>query len=259
MTIPASVFIICRDEERVIEDCLLSVARFKEIVIVDSGSTDRTLEIVRKLAYQDLPIRILEHPWTGYSRQKQYAMNACTEPWCLNLDADERLDPALIDAIAERISLSTSVCAYSMKRVNYLPGYGFPPRSVHAKYIVRLVNKNECRYDTSIMVHESFLLSGSIEKIEEGIILHDRNISIEEEIDKNRLYSNLKSEEEYKKGRRASFFSILLRPIGQLLKIYIGQRFLICGIPGLIYAGMLAVYVFQTEAMLYRKETMDLE
>ena len=88
--LPISAFIICKNERDHLADCIASLAGFAEIVIVDSGSTDGTLDIIRACAARGVPIRLIEREWPGYTRQKQFAMEQCTQEWCLNLDADER-------------------------------------------------------------------------------------------------------------------------------------------------------------------------
>ncbi|MBD3830925.1 MAG: glycosyltransferase family 2 protein, partial [Arcobacter sp.] len=84
--IKASAYIICQNEEKHIQRVLESVKDFDEIIIVDSGSTDKTLEIAKE--YTD---KIYHQEWLGYSGQKEYAKNLCTNEWVLNLDADEEL------------------------------------------------------------------------------------------------------------------------------------------------------------------------
>ena len=95
MKLPLSAFIICQDEERFIEPCIRSLGMCSEIVVVDSGSTDRTLEILAALKDEGFPLLILSEKWRGYGGQKQFAMERCTEPWCLSIDSDERVSPHL--------------------------------------------------------------------------------------------------------------------------------------------------------------------
>ncbi|MCV0397601.1 MAG: glycosyltransferase family 2 protein [Rhizobiaceae bacterium] len=256
---PLSAFVICKDEARTIGACLESLAGFDDIVVVDSGSTDGTLDIVRELATSGMPIRLFERDWPGYAAQKQFALEQCRHDWCLNLDADEKLDDALRAAIHALPTDMPGVAAYAVRRADWLPGYGYPPRGVHVRSLVKLVHGSRARYDTSQAVHEGFILDGRVGKITTGRILHDRLISISEETPKIANYARLKARALHASGRRASLASIGLNPAGRFLKSYLLQRYFLCGRPGLIYAGMLAVYVFLTEAMLYRlEETPDL-
>lgn len=139
-----------------------------------------------------------------------------------------------------------------MRRADWLPGYGYPPKGVHVRSIQKLVHGARARYDTTQTVHEGFILEGRVAKVETGRILHDRLISISQETPKIASYARLKAHALHASGRRASLASIGFKPLGRFLKSYVIQRYFLCGTPGLLYAGMLAVYVFLTEAMLYR-------
>ena len=89
-----SAFIVCKNEAASIERCLASLAWCDEIVVVDSGSTDATLEICARHN-----CRIAHRQWTGYVEQKSHALSLCSQPWILNLDADEEVSPELRDEI----------------------------------------------------------------------------------------------------------------------------------------------------------------
>src|SRR5690349_3461912 len=94
-----SVIIITRNEEKDLPSCLESVKSIAdEVVLVDSGSTDKTLTIAR--SYTD---KIFSREWNGYSAQKQFALEKASGPWILNIDADERLSPALAEEIRTAI------------------------------------------------------------------------------------------------------------------------------------------------------------
>src|SRR6185312_7547964 len=94
-TLPISAFIICKNEANYIERCIRSVALCAEIIVVDSGSTDATLQIVEKLQMEGFPLRFIYEPWRGYGGQKQFALEQCSQEWCLSIDSDERLSPNL--------------------------------------------------------------------------------------------------------------------------------------------------------------------
>src|SRR5690606_42103655 len=95
MTLPVSAFIICQNEERVIENCIRSVACCAEIVVVDSGSTDGTRALLDRLREERLPLKILHEDWRGFGAQKQFALEQCTQDWCLSIDGAERVSEAL--------------------------------------------------------------------------------------------------------------------------------------------------------------------
>ena len=96
--IKASVYIICKNEEKHIKRVLESVKDFEEIVIVDSGSSDNTLEIAK--TYTN---KIFHQDWLGFAKQKEFAKNLCSKDWVLNLDADEQITEQLKKEIIEII------------------------------------------------------------------------------------------------------------------------------------------------------------
>jgi glycosyltransferase involved in cell wall biosynthesis len=251
-TVPISAFIICKNEVSVLGACLESLDICQEIVVVDSGSTDGTLELIESYRARGLPLRLIRQEWLGFARQKQFALEQCTSAWCLNLDSDERLDDKLKAQLLALDLDQPGVAGYAIRRPEYLPGYGYPPSAVHARYHVRVVRKSSARYDTNLVVHESLLVDGEVRKLPRGRILHFRNLSIQEDCSKMNGYSRLKAFEGHKRGKTSGLSKIMLKPVAQFLKFYLGQRYFLCGTPGFIYSIMLSSYVFMTEAKLYR-------
>ena len=116
--ISLSVAIITKDEAANLPDCLKSVAFANQIVVVDSGSTDGTLEIAR-----DFGCDVFVEPWKGFGAQKQMAIDRCREPWVLVLDADERIPPGTETAIRAIVSRGEgSTAGYSFPRKNFFQG-----------------------------------------------------------------------------------------------------------------------------------------
>jgi glycosyltransferase involved in cell wall biosynthesis len=250
--IDASAYIICRDEREFLGDCLDSLDGFREIVIVDSGSTDGTLELIAAYRERGLPIRLFERTWPGYSAQKQFALDQCTSDWCFNLDADERLTPEL------RTWLSTfrpapDEAAVSLDLVDYLPGYGYPPASVHAQSQRRFVRRDRVAYRLDLRVHEGMVFRGTIRKVRGVRIRHFRSMSVAESMQKALHYAELKAQDMRDRGRRSSLATMISRPLGRFFKYYLLHRYVLCGVPGLIYSVDTAIYVFLSEAKLYRK------
>jgi glycosyltransferase involved in cell wall biosynthesis len=249
---PISAFIVCKNEKAVIGPCIESLDFCQEIVIVDSGSTDGTLELIESYRRQGYPIRLIERDWPGFARQKQFALEQCAGPWCLMLDADERLDPVLKARIAALPAKVEGVSAFSMQERDYLVGYGYVPWYVHARYNIRLVQKGEAFFNLQAMVHESFEVKGPVRKIRGGTILHFRALSISEDAARSSSYAALKARQRFESGRRTSLARLALAPAARFLKSYVAQRYFLCGKAGFIYSTMLAQYVFLTEARLYR-------
>jgi glycosyltransferase involved in cell wall biosynthesis len=112
-----SVAIVAMDEEANIGRTLASVSWADEIVLVDSGSTDRTCEIAREHR-----ARVIVEPWRGYVAQKQYAIDLCTQDWVLLLDADEEVSPGLAEEIRAAIASPNAASGYRLPRKNLFLG-----------------------------------------------------------------------------------------------------------------------------------------
>lgn len=249
---PISAFIICKNEVEVLGDCIESVDFCREIVIVDSGSTDGTIALIEGYIGQGYPIRLISNEWPGFARQKQFALEQCSEPWCLSMDSDERLDTKLRAYFAETAPDEWKLSSYAIVRRDFLPGYGYQPPSVHAKAFLRLVRNGTARFDDSTLVHEALIGTGPVSTIRAGSMLHFRNMSITEDAAKTSAYADLKAKEQFARGRRTNPLRLFFRPIGWFLKSYVAHRNFLCGVPGFIYAMMFAHYAFMVEAKLYR-------
>ena len=254
---PISAFIICQNEVAVLGECIESLDFCREIVIVDSGSTDGTLALIEAYAAQGYPIRLISNAWPGFARQKQFALEQCREPWCLSMDSDERLDSAAKAYLSAMPLDDAKLSCYAILRRDYLPGYGYQPAIVHAKAFLRFFRKGTARFDESALIHESLIGQGPVHTLPKGAILHFRNMSMKEETAKTSTYADLKAREQFARGRRTTPLKLFLKPVGWFLKSYVGHRNFLCGVPGFIYAMMFAQYAFLVEAKLYRLSLGD--
>ncbi|KQZ87138.1 lipopolysaccharide biosynthesis protein [Mesorhizobium sp. Root157] len=249
---PVSAFIICKNEVSMIGPCIESLDVCREIVIVDSGSTDGTIELIETYRDKGYPIRLFQRDWPGYAKQKQFALDQCTETWCLNLDCDERLDDALKLNLPELISTDQTVAAWELDFRLFLLGYGYTPDRVRLGHLVRLVRKGRVHYRLNQLVHEGVDVEGEIGTNNKGKILHARPISIEEHISKLNQYSGLKSTQLFNSGKNPRLFRLIFNPFIYFIRIFIFRRFYLCGWAGFIHAGTGAIYSFLTEAKLYQ-------
>ncbi len=142
-----SIVIICRDEEEHIGNCLSAIQGLTDdIIVVDSGSVDRTIEIINTY-----PVRLFEQEWKGYGPMKNYANQQAQHDWIFSLDADEVVSEELYQSLNEWQVKSTDV--YTIKRINHI---GVQPiRYGHLKPEIkaRLFNKNSYQWDDK-PVHE---------------------------------------------------------------------------------------------------------
>ncbi|MCP3867247.1 MAG: glycosyltransferase family 2 protein [Gammaproteobacteria bacterium] len=241
--VPASVYIISFNEERNIERALKSVSRFAEILVVDSGSSDRTVEIARR--YTD---KVSHQEWLGYSRQKQLALEKCTYPWALNLDADEALTPALeheIEAMIERDDAD----GLDIPIVDRFLG---APLRARANRRIRFFRKQKAIYN-AVDVHESISVDGRVLQAK-AHLLHYSFANLAERTDKLNLYSSLKAGEKARRGKRAGLTKLITIMPLMLFKGFVLRRGFLDGRRGFINAMMTSYYAFLKEAKLYEEE-----
>lgn len=249
---PISAVIVCQDEAELIADCLESVDFCADIVVVDSGSTDGTQAIVQSLIARGLPIRLFHNPWPGFAAQKQFGMDRALHSWCLQIDADERVDERLRDAILLAVTGDGREAGWYLRRRDWLTGYGWAHRLVGHNRILRLVRRDRARMDFSTAIHTSPIVDGEIGTIADGFLLHLRDLTLEDDLRHADRYSTKKAEELVAGGRRPSAMRLVLSPPMNFLKFYLGKRYAICGRPGFVYSMMMLVYSFLTEAKIYR-------
>ncbi|MGH9862213.1 MAG: glycosyltransferase family 2 protein [Candidatus Acidiferrales bacterium] len=234
--------IITLNEEKNLPRALTSVAGLAdEIVVVDSGSTDRTVEIARQVG-----ARVLQRVWTDYSDQKNFAAAQASRDWILSLDADEELNPELQAALRRWKSELAMVTAYSMNRkANYCGRWilhsGWCP---DPKF--RLYHRQRARWVGAL--HESLEVNGAVEPLP-GEILHYTMNSFDEHARRVRHYTTLAARLLFVAGQRRWFLPLLAASPWAFLRTFFFQQGFRDGVHGLQIATMAAYYVF----LKYRK------
>lgn len=254
-TLPLSAFIICVNEERYIANCIESLDLCREIVIVDSGSTDGTLALIQSYIDKGWPIRLFSEPWRGYAGQKQYALDQCREEWCFNIDADERMDCALKKRLPKLLE-SQEVVGWRIARRPYLIGYGYAPASSHERRNLRLIKRGRGHYDLTQRVHEGIRADGRVEPSFAGSLLHFRALTMDNQILKENRYSSLKADQLVDSGHRPRYVRMLFNPPLYFFRLYFHNRLWRCGFPGFIEAMTGAVYSFLTETKIFQRQAM---
>jgi glycosyltransferase involved in cell wall biosynthesis len=254
--LPVSAFIICRNEAKTLENCLLSLSQCSEIIIVDSGSTDETETLAQRFQKEGWPIRFIHEKWRGFAGQKQFAMDQCSQPWVLNLDADERLDANFQQVFPELLKASPGIVGWRIPRRNFLIGHGYPSEGITERPFLRLIRSGAGKYDLSQTVHEGIIPNGSVRVVPQGSLLHYRPLPIEELLLKLNSYSSLKADQLFAEGETPRYARLLLNPIFYFCRLYFRRRLIQCGIPGFIEAAMNAIYSFLTEAKLFQRHAL---
>lgn len=232
-----SVAIITYNEEEEIKDCLESVKWADEIVVVDSFSTDKTLDICHQYTN-----KVFQHEWSGYSNQKNYAINVTTNPWILILDADERVSERLTKEIKEILDKDLGIDGYYIPRKSYFLGRWIRYGGWYPDYSIRLFRKDKGRFEQR-EVHESVRINGKTAKLKNHLEHYTyRNLS--EYIQRMDRYSTLAAMEMVGEGRRSGPRNILFRPILTFFRMYILKQGFREGIYGLLLAVLYSYYTF---------------
>ena len=248
--LPISATVICKNEEACIGKCLSSLDGLAEIIVVDSGSTDRTLAIVDEFSSRGFPIRLIHQPWLGYALQKQFALDQAREPWILSIDADEWLDADLRAALPSLLAADPSIAGWKLRRTLTLYGRASPVSLLtRPEHIVRLVRRGRARFETDLLVHEGLIAEGETAIARKGLMRHERGLPLDEQMRKEIVYARLKAEQRLALGRKPSRLKLLLNPTVYFLRIFFWNRFFLCGWAGFIHAATGATYSLMTEAM----------
>lgn len=240
--IKASVYIICKNEEKHIKRVLESVKDFDEIVIVDSGSTDNTLNIAKEYTN-----KIFNQDWLGFAKQKEYAKSLCQNEWVLNLDADEQLTEELKKEI-EKVIEENKIDGLDIKISSQFLGKFNSEKSKFNRRI-RFFRKSAGHYPDKL-VHESIVVKGKINKAN-GFIYDYGTMDLKTHLSKINEYSSLRADEKFAKNKKASFSKLLFVFPLSFFKSFIIKRGFLNGMRGFIAAMNNAFYAFLKEAKLY--------
>jgi glycosyltransferase involved in cell wall biosynthesis len=240
-----SVVTIALNEEHNIIECLRSVQWADELIVVDSGSTDRTVELARSF-----PARVLQVQWHGYGRTKNEALQHATGDWILWLDADERITAALAEEIKSTIrSNSSSVAGYTMPRKAFFLGKWIRHCGWYPSRVTRLFRRDKGRFSEN-QVHEELVLDGITEDFQNDI-LHYTDPDLYHYFHKFNRYTSLAAKDMHDAGRRFRLYDLLVRPPFTFVKMFLLRRGFLDGIHGLVLSVASSTYVFVKYAKLW--------
>lgn len=240
-----SLVIITRNEAHNLAGCIESVPCADEVVVVDAQSTDDTRGVAA--AFTD---KVYDVPWEGFGKAKQHALQHATRPWVLSLDADERLDPQLADALCEAVRHPVpGVNGYRLNRLSNFLGTWIRHSGWYPDFILRLGRREHMRV-TPDPVHERIEVEGRTATLG-GHLLHYTDPTLEAYFAKLHRYADLSARMLHARGRRARAVDVSLRPLYQFLRMYVARAGFLDGLPGLLLAGGSAFHVFAKYARLW--------
>ncbi len=232
-----SATIITFNEERNIPRVMESLRCVDEIVVVDCGSTDRTVEIAAKLG-----ARVIEMPWRGYASQKNYASEQATHDWILSLDADEAVSEALEGELWQIKKNGPEFDAYTMPRLAHYLGRWILHSGWYPGRKVRLFDRRKARW-VGDYVHESVAVDGRVGHLRENL-LHFTCDSLSEHLRTMDRYTTLAAEQIVDQKRKVGWAQLVLDPLWTFFNTFFFHRGFLDGTEGLAIAYMAAMYNF---------------
>ncbi len=236
--IRTSVIVITRDEAHTIDDCLESVHWADEIIVLDSGSGDATVEICRR--YTD---KVYQTDWPGFGAQKNRALKQASGDWVLSLDADERVTPALAGEIRSRLPQTRADGFVIPFRSSYL-GRFMRHGDWRGECHLRLFRRTAGRF-TNDRLHERLIVDGEIETLRHAIEHHSFD-SLEEVLDKVNRYSTAGAELKLAQGQHSSLAKALSHAVWTFFRDYLLKAGFLDGREGFLLA------VSNAEGCFYR-------
>ncbi len=230
------VYLITKNEEHNIRECLESVKWADEIVLVDDNSTDKTVEIAR-----EYHCKIVPSHWRGYGKQKQFALEHLRTEWALNIDADEQVSPKLATEILYEINRGPlTIDGYEIPFEFFFLGQRMRFGGCGSEKHLRLFRRKKGKYDKTA-IHETLAVEGAIGLLKNPVIHHSYQDETEY-FQKFEEYTTLAAQEMHKAGKKAHWYKFLGFPWELFRRIILYGAFL-DGVAGLKYAWYSSLYV----------------
>lgn len=238
-----SVTIITLNEEDNIREALESVKWADEIIVVDSGSTDNTVEICKE--YTD---KVIYSPWPGYMAQKNLAIDKSSHTWILSIDADERVTPLLASEIQETLK-EPKVDAYAVPRHVFYVDRWIDHSGWYPDYKIRLFRRDKAEWGGGNL-HETIVVNGDVKYLK-GDLLHYTFRDLAHHVNTMNNFTSLAAREYIGVGKRFRLTDMLFRPVFMFFKSYILKQGFRDGLPGIIIAVTAGYHVFMKYAKLW--------
>jgi len=235
-----SATVITHNEETNIGDCLASLDFADEIIVVDSGSTDRTEEICRAHPR----VRFSRQEWLGFGKQKNLAAGLAANDWIFNIDADERVSPELRRSIAG-VPEAGSAC-YKAARENYFGARWIRHCGWYPDFNKRLYDRRKCSFSER-SVHESLICQGAIGLLP-GNLVHRTYSGVGDYLRRMDRYSTLAAGELVLAGKRPGVVQLLVKPWFTFFKMYFLKLGFLEGYTGFLLSMLYSHYTFHKYA-----------
>jgi glycosyltransferase involved in cell wall biosynthesis len=243
---PVSLVLITRNAARQLRACLDSARFADEIVVVDSGSDDDTVQLAESMG-----ARVIDQSWLGFGPQKQFAVERAAHDWVLCLDADERVTPELARSIESELEAPTAR-AYRMARRNRFLGRWLRHGEGYPDWNTRLFDRRHARWSDDA-VHERVICDGPVATLA-GDLAHESAESLDAYMAKQNRYTTLQAGDMHAKGRKASVAKLVLSPLVRFIRFYFLRLGFLDGAAGLVHIAIGCETSFLKQAKLLALE-----
>jgi glycosyltransferase involved in cell wall biosynthesis len=241
-----TVLVPCCNNEDIIRPCLESVRDIAdELLVVDSGSTDRTPAIARQ--YAD---RLLEHEYVNSAAQKNWAIPQAAHEWVMVIDTDERATRELQQEIRRLLDGEPEQDGYYIHRQNHFFGYPIRHCGWERDDCLRLFKRDQSRYEEKHVHADVIVRSGRVGRLA-GKLLHYTYSSFDQYLEKFGRYTTWSALDLQAAGKRATAWNLAGRPVFRFVKMYLLRQGFRDGMPGLILCLLAAFSVFMKYAKLW--------
>lgn len=241
-----SVVLIAKNAAELLADCLASVSWADEIVLLDSGSSDNTVELARSLGVTVY----INTDWQGYGMQRQRAQDYATGEYVLMLDTDERVTPELEQSIRRVLEAPDNSAVYSIARRNYFLGRFMRHSGWYPDRVMRLYERRRFRYNNNL-VHESLDAKGAQVIELSGDLLHLTCRDFSGFQQKQLAYATAWAQERHQKGKKTSLAGIFGHTLGAFVKTLLLRGGVLDGKQGWLLAVVNAQYTFNKYTELW--------
>ncbi len=239
-----SAIVITLNEEKRIQACLDSISWVDEIIVVDSGSTDRTRQIANGMV-----TRLVESEWLGFAETKALAVKHTTGDWILWVDADEIVPDSLSAEIRSRVGQDGNIMGFMVPRKAIFLGKWIRHCGWYPGYVCRLFKREHGEF-TGRLVHESVTIDGRTDRLKNHLI-HYTDDSLEHYLHKFNKYTTLGARQLQQDGNAFHLKDLILRPPFMFVKMYLLKLGILDGIQGFILCFLSSCYVFTKYAKLW--------
>lgn len=248
-----SVLILVQNSEFHLKRCLDSLTRFDEIVVVDGGSSDGTIDLAKK--YEN--VKVYENKWPGFIEQRNFSISKASHKWCFMMDSDEMATPELVEEIIRIVNNSPDKALYNICRTEFFLGEAIDIGHGKSDWQERLFLKDRVSYTGGN--HHKHLIDGELadnqpEKIgyinRDFRVLHDETYGLSDWVKKVPRFTILIASEKFERGKRVGAFEVLMTLFYTFFQIYykswrLGKVGFVISVQTAIFRGLVKLLIYE--------------